>query len=141
MEQNVQKEINDVKHMVQNWYDFYLSQANGSRYDQIHVEEFQEVCDQQLSPYLQRLAECKYLDKKELSDLYLFVGTRAQDLSLEIAKVKPEIMEKPKCETAERMDGLDLKLSLINKKLDWILTHAWGKNFTDCVSRKTIKGG
>jgi len=95
MKPNVEKEINILKQMVQNWYDFYLRCANGHEYDQIHVQEFQEVCDQQLSPYLQRLAQCEHIDKKELSDLYLFVATKAQGLSLEITAVKPKEKDDP----------------------------------------------
>jgi len=49
MDINVKKEINTLKQMVQNWYNFYLKQANGHKYDCIHVEDFEDVIDQQLS--------------------------------------------------------------------------------------------
>ena len=95
MDLNVQKEISTIKQMVQCWYDFYLGCANGHKYDQIHVEEFEEVINEQLSPYLQRLSQCKYLTRAELRDLYLYIATMRNDLSSEIAKVKPEEKEDP----------------------------------------------
>jgi len=90
MDEKVEKEINTLKVMVGHWYDFYLRCANGHKYDMVHLKEFQEVIDQQLSPYLQRLAKCRYINKDELSDFYLFLGTKIQDLELEIKAVKPQ---------------------------------------------------
>ena len=95
MKPNVQKEIDDLKGMVCRWYDFYLGCANGHRYDQYHVEEFNEVCNQQLSVYLQRLRDCRHINRYELGEFYSFIATKSHDLSVEIAKVKPEEPEDP----------------------------------------------
>jgi len=95
MKENVHKEISDLKGMVNRWYDFYLGCADGSEYDQVHVEEFDEVVDQQLSPYLQRLRECKHLDRKELRDLYSWLGKMHLNLSEAISQVEPKPQEDP----------------------------------------------
>ena len=95
MKPNVQKEINDLKRMVTGWYNFYLGCADGHEYDQVHVEEFDEVVDQQLSPYLQRLKECKHVDKKELGDFYGWLGEMHLDLSEAISQVEPKPQEDP----------------------------------------------
>ena len=95
MTPNVQKEIDTLKNMVRAWYKFYLNCADGSEYDQVHVEEFDEVVDQQLSPYLQRLKECKHVDKKELGDFYGWLGEMHLDLSEAISQVEPKPQEDP----------------------------------------------
>ena len=95
MKANVRKEISDLKGMVRGWYDFYLGCADGSEYDQVHVEEFDEVVDQQLSPYLQRLRECNHVNRKELSDLYGWIGKKRQELSEAISQVEPKPQEDP----------------------------------------------
>ena len=95
MKENVHKEISDLKGMVNRWYDFYLGCADGSEYDQVHVEEFDEVVDQQLSPYLQRLAECDHVNRKELRDLYSWLSSKHSELSMAIARVKPKPQEDP----------------------------------------------
>ena len=95
MKEGTQKEIDDLKRIVKRWYDFYLGCANGHKYDQVHVEEFEDVVNQQLSPYLQELARCKHLNKKELRDFYAWLGEMHMNLSEAIAKVEPKPQEDP----------------------------------------------
>ena len=95
MDEKVEKEINTLKRMVQNWYDFYLKQADGHKYDSIFVEEFNEVVSIHLYPYLTRLKACNHINQDELSDFYLFLATKSQDLMSDIAAIKPEEKEDP----------------------------------------------
>lgn len=90
MEQKVQEEIDALKVMVRRWYKFYLRCADGHKYDQVHVKEFDEVVDQQLSPYLQELARCEHLDKQELNEFYTWLGKKHQELSKAISEIKVE---------------------------------------------------
>ena len=89
MEANVKKEIADLRIMVRRWYDFYLKCADGHKYDQVHVEEFEYIVETHLLPHLQRLRECKHLDQTELGDFHGWLGKKHSDLSIEISKVKP----------------------------------------------------
>jgi len=95
MTPNVQKEIDTLKNMVRAWYKFYLNCADGSEYDQVHVEEFDEVVDQQLSPYLRRLGECDHIDKKELGEFHGWLAKKRAELSEAISQVEPKPQEDP----------------------------------------------
>jgi len=95
MTPNVQKEIDTLKNMVRAWYKFYLNCADGSEYDQVHVEEFDDVVDEQLSPYLQRLAACNFVDSLELGKFYSWLGKKRQDLSKAIMEVEIVEVEDP----------------------------------------------
>ena len=95
MEPNVKKEIDTLKRMIRNWYDFYLGCADGHKYDQIHVEEFDEVVSTHISPYLQRLRACNYITRREMNNFFLWVGIKHSDLSFEIAAARPKEFEDP----------------------------------------------
>ena len=95
MKPNVEKEIGDLKRIVKRWYDFYLGCADGHEYDQIHVEEWEEVVSTSLLPYLERLKACKHVDRKELRDFYAWLGEMHLDLSEAISQVEPKEQEDP----------------------------------------------
>ncbi len=119
MELNVRKELDELKGMVRVWYKFYLGCADGHKYDQIHVEEFDEVVDQQLSPYLQRLGECSHINPQELGEFCGWLGKKHQELSMAIRKIEVEIVE-PKEPIIELIKKLELNDSQKKAVLDYL---------------------
>ena len=105
MDAKVQKEIDTLKNMVRTWYKFYLGCANGSKYDQVHVEEFDDVVDEQLSPYLRRLQECDHIDKRELGEFHTWLANRRVSLSKAIMEVEIIKVEDP---IVRLLKGLEL---------------------------------
>jgi hypothetical protein len=117
MDAKVEKELDTIKKMVCNWYDFYLRQANGHEYDHIHVEEFDEIVSIHVYPYLTRLEACKYINRDELADFYLFLATKRQDLELEIAAIKPEEKEDPVVTLVKDLDLTEAQRKALMKYL------------------------
>ena len=104
MDPKVQKEFDTFKKQVGYWYDWHLKQANGHRYDCVHVEEFWDVVTIHLLPQLRRFLECRYVTQEEYSDFLLFLATKRQDLELEIAAVEPEKKEDPVITLIKNLD-------------------------------------
>lgn len=90
MEQSVQHEINTIKGMVCNWYKFYLGCADGHKYDQIHVEEFDEIVSTNLMPYLRRLQDCRYITPIDVGEICSWIGNKHLELEKAISEVKPK---------------------------------------------------
>ena len=65
MEDNVQKEINDLHTMIQNWKKDYLRSYDEAGGNEWLLSDFVEEIHMYVAPYLRRLFECDHINKVE----------------------------------------------------------------------------
>ena len=65
MEENVIKELDTLKAMLNNWKRGFLSWASPDGENEYVLLEFREEIDAQLFPYVTRLLETKHLSEPE----------------------------------------------------------------------------
>uniref|UniRef100_A0A6M3KJL4 Uncharacterized protein n=1 Tax=viral metagenome TaxID=1070528 RepID=A0A6M3KJL4_9ZZZZ len=86
MKDNVKKEIETIKLMINNWETFYLSQAKKGEDNMYLLQDLTDLIDIQTLPYLDALYYRKYLSLEELSDIKSFVYTKIYEFHDKLIK-------------------------------------------------------
>lgn len=79
-EVNIQKEVNDLKQIAQNWYTGYKTWIHPDGPNEYVYEEFTEELQMVMLPYIQRLYLTEYLTKPEARELADFVFGQVERL-------------------------------------------------------------
>ncbi|MBU1161876.1 MAG: hypothetical protein KKF96_04890 [Proteobacteria bacterium] len=88
MEENVIKELDTLKGMLNNWKRGFLSWASPDGDNEYVLLEFREEIDQQLYPYVTRLLEAKHLSQSEAQEFMLYCYGQVEDLRDQLNKVE-----------------------------------------------------
>ena len=81
MEENVKKEVDDLKMMARNWKRGYATNWIQIGEDNEYVfEEFTEDIINNFHPYINRLVECGHLTQAEAGELVNYVHGQVQEL-------------------------------------------------------------
>jgi len=88
MEENVIKELDTLKGMLNNWKRGFLSWASPDGDNEYVLLEFREEIDAQLYPYVSRLLEAKHLNQSEASEFMTYCYGQVEDLRDQLDKVE-----------------------------------------------------
>ncbi len=88
MEENVIKELDTLKGMLNNWKRGFLTWASPDGDNEYVLLEFQEEIDKQLYPYVTRLLEAKHLSQSEAQEFMDYCYGQVQDLRDQLNKVE-----------------------------------------------------
>jgi hypothetical protein len=88
MEENVIKELDTLKGMLNNWKRGFLSWASPDGDNEYVLLEFQEEINSQLYPYVTRLLENKHLSQSEASEFMNYCYRQVEDLRDQLDKVE-----------------------------------------------------
>jgi hypothetical protein len=88
MEENVTKELDTLKGMLDNWKRGYLSWASPDGDNEYVLQEFREEMDEKLYPYVTRLLEEKHLSQFEAKEFMNYCYSQVEDLRDQLSKVE-----------------------------------------------------
>ena len=88
MEENVIKELETLKGMLNNWKKGFLSWASPDGDNDYVLMEFAEEIQQQIYPYVTRLLETKYLTQSEAKEFMDYCFSQVEDLRDQLSKVE-----------------------------------------------------
>ncbi len=88
MEENVIKELDTLKGMLNNWKRGYLSWASPDGDNEYVLQEFREEMDEKLYPYVTRLLEEKHLSQSEAKEFMNYCYSQVEDLRDQLSKVE-----------------------------------------------------
>ncbi len=88
MEENVIKELDTLKGMLNNWKRGFLSWASPDGDNEYVLLEFKEEIDSQLYPYVTRLLEAKHLSQPEAKEFIDYCYNQVEDLRDQLNKVE-----------------------------------------------------
>jgi hypothetical protein len=88
MEDNVIKELDTLKGMLNNWKRGYLSWASPDGDNEYVLQEFREEMDEQLYPYVTRLLENEHLSQSEAKEFMDYCYGQVEDLRGQLSKVE-----------------------------------------------------
>ena len=88
MEENVIKELDTLKGMLNNWKRGFLSWASPDGDNEYVLLEFQEEIQQQLYPYVNRLLEAQHLSQSEAREFMDYCYNQVEDLRDQLSKVE-----------------------------------------------------
>ena len=88
MEENVIKELDTLKGMLNNWKKGFLSWASPDGDNEYVLLEFQEEIQQQLYPYVNRLLEAQHLSQSEAREFMDYCYNQVEDLRDQLNKVE-----------------------------------------------------
>ena len=88
MEENVIKELDTLKGMLNNWKIGFLSWASPDWDNEYVLLEFTEEIQQQLYPYVTRLLEAKHLTQSEAREFMDYCFSQVEDLRDQLNKVE-----------------------------------------------------
>ena len=88
MEENVIKELDTLKAMLNNWKRGFLSWASPDGDNEYVLLEFNEEIQAQLYPYVTRLLETEYLSEPEAREFMDYCYGQVEDLSDQLNKVE-----------------------------------------------------
>ena len=88
MEENVIKELDVLKGMLNNWKRGFLSWASPDGENDYVLMEFAEEIQQQLYPYVTRLLEAKHLTQSEAKEFMDYCYSQVEDLRDQLSKVE-----------------------------------------------------
>ncbi len=80
MEENVRKELEALKGMVQAWKRSYLEGASTDGGDEYLAVEFLEEIETHVYPYTRRMYECNYLSQAEAEEFMAFCYSQVENL-------------------------------------------------------------
>jgi hypothetical protein len=84
MEENVTKELDTLKGMLNNWKRGFISWASPDGDNEYVLLEFQEEIQQQVYPYVTRLLEAQHLSQSEAQEFM----DQVEDLRDQLNKVE-----------------------------------------------------
>ena len=88
MEENVIKELDTLKGMLNNWKRGFLSWASPDGDNEYVLLEFQEEVQQQVYPYVTRLLEAQHLSQSEAQEFMNYCYSQVEDLRDQLDKVE-----------------------------------------------------
>jgi hypothetical protein len=88
MEENVIKELDNLKQMLNNWKRGFLSWASPDGDNEYVLLEFQEEIQQQLYPYVNRLLEAQHLSQSEAREFMDYCYNQVEDLRDQLSKME-----------------------------------------------------
>ena len=88
MEENVIKELDTLKGMLNNWKRGFLSWASPDGDNEYVLLEFQEEIQQQLYPYVNRLLEAQHLSQSEAREFMDYCYNQVEDLRDQLSKME-----------------------------------------------------
>ena len=88
MEENVIKELDTLKGMLNNWKRGFLSWASPDGDNEYVLLEFHEEIQQQLYPYVNRLLEAQHLTQSEAREFMDYCYSQVEDLRDQLNKVE-----------------------------------------------------
>jgi hypothetical protein len=88
MEENVIKELDNLKQMLNNWKKGFLSWASPDGDNEYVLLEFQEEIQQQLYPYVNRLLEAQHLSQSEAREFMDYCYNQVEDLRDQLSKME-----------------------------------------------------
>jgi len=88
MEENVIKELDTLKGMLNNWKRGFLTWASPDGDNDYVLLEFREEIDSQLYPYVTRLLETKHLSHSEATEFMDYCYAQIEDLRDQLDKVE-----------------------------------------------------
>ena len=88
MEENVIKELDTLKGMLDNWKRGYLSWASPDGDNEYVLQEFREEMEEKLYPYVTRLFEEKHLSQSEAKEFMNYCYSQVEDLRDQLSKVE-----------------------------------------------------
>ena len=88
MEENVIKELDTLKGMLNNWKRGFLSWASPDGDNEYVLLEFQEEIQQQVYPYVNRLLEAQHLSQSEAREFMDYCYSQVEDLRDQLDKVE-----------------------------------------------------
>ena len=88
MEENVIKELDTLKEMLNNWKRGFLTWASPDGDNEYVLLEFREEIDAQLYPYVTRLLETQYLSQSEATEFMDYCYGQVEDLRNQLDKVE-----------------------------------------------------
>jgi len=80
MEENVIKELDTLKQMLDNWKRGFLGWASPDGDNEYVLLEFREEIDKQLYPYVTRLLEAEHLNQSEAQEFMNYCYSQVEDL-------------------------------------------------------------
>lgn len=88
MEENVSKELDDLKGMLNNWKTGFLSWASPDGDNDHVLMEFSEEIQVNLYPYVRRLFETSHLSESEVKEFMIYCYGQVEDLRRQLMEVK-----------------------------------------------------
>jgi hypothetical protein len=88
MEENVAKELDTLKGMLNNWKTGFLSWASPDGDNDHVLLEFTEEIQMNLYPYVRRLFETNHLSESEATEFMVYCFGQVEDLSVQLAGVE-----------------------------------------------------
>ncbi len=88
MEENVIKELDSLKGMLNNWKRGFLSWASPDGDNDYVLLEFTEEIQQHMYPYVTRLLETEHLSQPEAKEFMDYCFTQVEDLRDQLSKVE-----------------------------------------------------
>lgn len=87
MEENVHKELDDLKAMLNNWKTGFLSWASPDGDNDYVLLEFTEEIQMNLYPYVRRLFETDHLSESEAKEFMNYCLGQVEDLRTQLSEV------------------------------------------------------
>jgi len=81
MEENVIKELDALKGMLNNWKRGFLSWASPDGENEYVLQEFKEDINMHIYPYVTRLLESKHLNQSEATEFMDYCYSQVEDLN------------------------------------------------------------
>ena len=88
MEENVIKELDVLKGMLDNWKKGFFGWASPDGDNDYVLLEFTEEIEQQVYPYVTRLLETKHLSQSEAKEFMDYCYSQVEDLRDQLSKVE-----------------------------------------------------
>lgn len=88
MEENVIKELDVLKGMLDNWKKGFLGWASPDGDNDYVLLEFTEEIEQHVYPYVTRLLETKHLNQSEAKEFMDYCYSQVEDLRDQLSKVE-----------------------------------------------------
>ena len=88
MEENVIKELDTLKQMLNNWKRGFLTWASPDGDNEYVLLEFQEEIQKQVYPYVTRLLEAEHLTQSEAKEFMDYCYSQVEDLRDQLNKVE-----------------------------------------------------
>lgn len=136
MKNNVSKELETIKLMLDSWEAFYLSQAVAGEDNEYLVDDLIEQITTNLLPYLGRFRELKHINSEEYSNFMTYITNK-------IAFFTEKIVNKKSFNKIEEKIDTSLLYNQFNVHKDLVDFHEKSENRNEhrsFITEQKIKG-